>query len=244
MMHDNNDVNQEPIESINEMENGLYLVPVPIGNLGDITLRSLKVLQSVSAIACEDTRTTGKLLSLLGIAPKKLIACHEHNEQAKVKEIVNYINQGNSVAYCSDAGSPAISDPGYRIVHEAILQQVKIIPLPGATALIPALSASGAPTNEFLFMGFPPHKKGRVTFLARATTQPCTVVMYESPYRVVSLLKDLCNLLSADRQVCVAREITKSYEEFVRGSAQEVYQSFADRASIKGEFVVVVSPVM
>lgn len=241
-MNDNHEAYQEPIESTNEIEPALYLVPVPIGNLGDITLRSLKVLQTVSAIACEDTRTTGKLLSLLGIAPKKLIACHEHNEQTKVREIINYIKQGTSIAYCSDAGSPGISDPGYRIVHEAILQQVKVIPLPGATALIPAISASGAPTNEFLFMGFPPHKKGRATFLARATKQECTVVIYESPYRVVSLLEDLATILASGRQICVARELTKSYEEFVRGSAKEVYQTFVNRSSIKGEFVIVIAP--
>lgn len=230
---------EKPSSASAPLEAALYLVPTPIGNREDITLRALRVLREADLIACEDTRTTGHLLSLYGIQAKRLVSCHEHNEQQRVREIATLIEEGKSVAYCSDAGMPAISDPGYRIVHEAIQRQLNIIPLPGASASLTALMASGLPTNQFIFVGFPPHKKGRKTFLSAIAEHKCTVILYESPYRVVHLLVELLEYAGAERHIVVARELTKVYEEFVRGSVAEVLENFRQRQAIKGEFVVI-----
>lgn len=219
--------------------NVLYLVPTPIGNREDITLRALRILTEADIIACEDTRTTSHLLSLYGITGKRLVSCHEHNEQQRVRELMDEIESGKSVAYCSDAGMPAISDPGYRVVHEAIMRGVTVVPLPGASASLTALMASGLPTDEFLFAGFAPHKKGRKTFLEKISQYECTVIMYESPYRITKLLEELEQTCGGERNIVIARELTKMFEEFVRGSITEVKQIFLQRQAIKGEFVVI-----
>lgn len=219
--------------------NVLYLIPTPIGNREDITLRALRILTEADIIACEDTRTTGGLLALYGITGKRLVSCHEHNEQQRVHELVEEILQGKSVAYCSDAGMPAISDPGYRIVAHAIERGLTIVPLPGASAGLTALMASGLPTDEFVFAGFPPHKKGRKTYLERIAQYECTVIMYESPYRITKLLEEVEEVCGGERQIVVARELTKMFEEFVRGTITEVKQNFLQRQAIKGEFVVI-----
>lgn len=223
----------------NAIEPALYLVPTPIGNLDDITLRAVKVLRAVDIIASEDTRRTGMLLKLLKIQSKKTESYHDHNEEDKAKYLVKLISEGKSIALVSDAGSPAISDPGYRIVKEAALQGIKIIPLPGATAFVPALTASGLHVNAFTFLGFPPQKKGRKTFLSQIPDMKHTVIMYESPHRIEKLVDELIEICGEDRQVCVAREISKIYEEFVRGSLKECKDILNAKNSQKGEFVLV-----
>ena len=166
----------------------LYLIATPIGNLDDISVRSLKVLRVAQIIICEDTRNTGQLLKLYGIPAPKLMSCHEHNEQSQVEIIVKEIKAGKVVAFVSDAGTPAISDPGSRVVKGAIEAGIDVVSVPGATAFVTALVASGMETGEFAFLGFPPQKKGRKTFLERAKSLGITVVFYESPYRVVQLV--------------------------------------------------------
>lgn len=218
----------------------LYLVPTPIGNLEDITLRALKVLRLCDIIACEDTRTTSKLLKLLGIEQKTLVSYFEHNEKSKAERLVSEIINGKSVALVSEAGTPVISDPGWSIVQEAINRDVHIVPLPGASAFITALIASGLPVDRFVFMGFPPHKKGRKTFLSKVAESEITVIMYESTHRIVKLIDELSELCNPDRRVCIARELTKIYEEFIRGTILEVQEIIRNRSNLKGEFVVII----
>lgn len=221
------------------LEPALYLVPVPIGNRDDITLRALKTLQRVDIIASEDTRTTGQLLALYGITAQRLQPYHDYNEADRASALVQAVQQGSSVALVSEAGSPCISDPGYRIVQAAIEANVVIVPLPGATALIPALSASGLAVHHFVFLGFPPQKKGREAFLQKALLHEETVVMYESAHRIVHLLEELSGLGAGQRRICIARELTKVYEEFIRENLDDCLQRLAARPSQKGEFVVV-----
>jgi len=225
-----------PKENINAC---LYIVPTPIGNLDDITIRAVKILNEVDIIACEDTRTTGNLLFLLKIKPKKLVSYHNYNEQEKASHFIEEILIGKSVALLSDAGTPAISDPGYTLVKEAINNNIKIVPLPGATALIPALNASGLPTNNFTFLGFPPQKKGRKSFLEHALNFSTTTILYESSHRIEKLINELIGLGYADRQISVSRELTKLFEEHIRGTIAEV-QKILNKTQIKGEFVVVI----
>ena len=232
--------NFKRMEEQKTLEAALYLVPTPVGNREDITLRGLRVLQQADIIACEDTRHTGQLLKLYEIQPKQMVSCHEHNEAQAAERILHDISQGKSAAFCSDAGSPGISDPGYRLVLKAVEKGVKIIPLPGATAFVPALTASGLPTDEVIFMGFPPQKKGRQTFLKRVAEQEATVLLYESPYRLLKLLEEIVQYCGAERKVCAAREISKMHEEFVRGTAEEVFKNFSGRSAVKGEFVVII----
>ncbi len=222
----------------------LYLVPVPIGNREDITLRALNVLKAADIIACEDTRSTGLLLSLYQIGGqaggKRLMSYHDHNEQERASQLMREIEQGRVVALVSDAGSPCISDPGYRLVRAAIEHGITVVPLPGATAFVPALSASGLAVDRFSFWGFPPHKKGRQTFMQALVRAEETVIVYESSHRIVKFLEELCDYGGTVRNICIARELTKLYEEFVRGTAHECLQTLSARASQKGEFVVVV----
>lgn len=218
----------------------LYLIATPIGNLDDISVRSLKVLRVAQIIICEDTRNTGQLLKLYGIPAPKLMSCHEHNEQSQVEIIVKEIKAGKVVAFVSDAGTPAISDPGSRVVKGAIEAGIDVVSVPGATAFVTALVASGMETGEFAFLGFPPQKKGRKTFLERAKSLGITVVFYESPYRVVQLVEDISEHWGENVQICVARELTKLHEEYIRGTAGEVLKKMKDKTSIKGEFVVIV----
>lgn len=225
-----------------KIENALYLVPTPIGNMMDITYRAVHVLREVNYIACEDTRRSGMLLKKLNIIGHNFISCHEHNEEQSSVEIVKKIKEGASCALISDAGTPLVSDPGYRLVGLAIKEGVKIVALPGANAFVPALAASGLPTDKFCFLGFAPQKKGRKTFIEKIENySEMTVILFESPHRIQKLLSELNELYHGRLRVVVAREISKAFEEFVRGSIAEVYAEFAGRDSIKGEFVVLLN---
>ncbi len=220
------------------LQPALYLVPTPIGNREDITLRALRVLQQADVIACEDTRTTGSLLKLYNIQPKRLIALHAHNEHQSAEYVADLVVAGQSVAYCSDAGSPGISDPGVILIRAALARALDVVPLPGASASLSALVASGMPTDEFFFGGFAPHKKGRKTFLDRIVSYPFTVVLYESPHRIHSLVEELV-ARCPERQLCIARELTKVYEEFLRGTVTELSDVLKSRPPLKGEIVVI-----
>lgn len=224
----------------NIIEPALYIVPTPIGNLEDITLRALKVLTSCDLIACEDTRTTSNLFKLLKIKYNKLVSYHNFNEADKADFLVSQILSGKSLALVSDAGTPSISDPGYRIVESAIKSGVKIISLPGPTAMITALVASGMPVHSFTFFGFPPKKKGRKTFLESIELSLNTAIIYESSHKILDLIEELCKILNKDRKICVSRELTKLHEEYIRGTINEVFNIVKVHKSLKGEFVVIV----
>lgn len=215
----------------------LYIVPTPIGNLEDITLRALKVLGGVDVVAAEDTRTTKFLLDHYNLQ-KPLISFFSHNEQIRVPQIIERLKNGESVAVVSDAGTPGISDPAHAIITAAIEEAISIIPLPGATAFIPALIASGLPTHSFVFEGFLPHKKGRKTRLEKLAEEERTIILYESPHRILRTLEELKEYLG-DRPAVIGRELTKKFEEIVRGDLSELLQKFSSQA-IKGEFVIVV----
>ncbi len=217
----------------------LYLVATPIGNMEDITLRAIRVLGEVDVIAAEDTRRTRKLLSRHGVE-KELTSYHEHNERSKAATLVGALKSGRSVAIVSDAGTPGISDPAYRLVSLAISEGLDVVPLPGASSVLAALTASGLPTDRFVFEGFLPMKKGpRTARLRDLSSEARTTVFFESPHRVVRLLGEIRDLWG-DRKVAVARELTKIYEEVLRGGATEVLETLEARKSLKGEFVVVV----
>lgn len=221
------------------MENcRLYLVPTPIGNLDDITLRAIKVLESVDVILAEDTRTSGKLLKHLNIS-KPLQSYHLHNEHRTVEQLVERMTKGEIFALISDAGTPAISDPGFLLVREALAAQIEVNCLPGATAFVPALVNSGLPADKFVFEGFLPHKKGRQTRLKILAEEERTMILYESPHRLIKCLEQLKEFCG-DRQVSVSRELTKMFEETVRGSLSEVIAYFNEKG-VKGEFVVVMA---
>ncbi len=221
-----------------EIQRGvLYVVPTPIGNLEDITLRALNILKHVDVIAAEDTRTTKFLLDHYNIE-KTLISFYSHNEQVRVPQIIQRLKNGDSVAIVSDAGTPGISDPAFSIITAAIENEIKIIPLPGATAFVPVLVASGMATHEFVFEGFLPHKKGRRTKLERLKNEERTIVLYESPHRILKTLTELLEYCG-DRKVVVGREMTKIYEEIIRGNLWDVVKDFSTRI-IKGEFVIVI----
>jgi 16S rRNA (cytidine1402-2'-O)-methyltransferase len=223
---------------------GLYIVPTPVGNLEDITKRAIQILSTADVIACEDTRTTGKLLKLLGINARKFESYHEHNERQKAQHIINYINNDMSVALVTDAGTPGISDPGYRLVQEAIENEVPVFSLPGPTAMIPALVASGMPTNKFKFFGFPPHKKGRKSFFEEIAQENCTSIIYESPYRIIKLVEELITYCGRERRACLAREISKIHEEYIRGPLEKCRDILQSKPAIKGEFVVILEGVV
>lgn len=225
----------------NKIEPALYIVPTPIGNLDDITLRALKILKEVDIIACEDTRRMGQLLKKFDIQNKKLESYFEQNESAKAEYLAELISKGLSVALTSDAGTPGISDPGYRLISKAKEKKLKIIPLPGATSIITALIGSGFAVNEFKFVGFPPHKKGRQTFINNLKNEKCVVILFESPSRIIKLLNELSMLFNDTRKVCLARELTKIYEEFLVGTPAELIQILSKKQIIKGEFVVIIS---
>lgn len=222
-----------------EIQRGaLYVVPTPIGNLEDITLRALHILKHVNVIAAEDTRTTKFLLDHFGIE-KTLLSFYSHNEQIRVPQIIQRLKNGDSVAIVSDAGTPGISDPAFSIITAAIENEIKIIPLPGATAFVPVLVASGMPTHEFVFEGFLPHKKGRKTKLERLKNEERTIILYESPHRILKTLTELLEYCG-DRKVVIGREMTKIYEEIIRGNLSTVVKDFSTRV-IKGEFVLIIS---
>ncbi len=217
----------------------LKIVPTPIGNLDDITLRSIKVLETSDLILAEDTRVSGKLLKHLGIN-KPMQSYHIFNEHKTLNSILDKIKAGLNVSLISDAGTPAISDPGYLLVRECIKNDIEIDCLPGATAFVPALVNSGLPTDSFVFEGFLPVKKGRMTKLTELQSEKRTMIFYESPHRLLRTLKDFSEYFGEDRIASVSREITKMYEETVRGNISEILANFAKR-TIKGEIVIVVA---
>jgi 16S rRNA (cytidine1402-2'-O)-methyltransferase len=223
-----------------ELKTGLYLVPTPIGNLEDITIRALKVISSADILCCEDTRHTGILLKHYNIYANRLESYHEHNEKEKSNYLIDEIERGNSLALVTDAGSPGISDPAFRLVKAAIEKGVTVYPLPGATAFVPALTASGMPVSKFKFFGFPPQKKGRSSFIKALAEEDCTMILYESPYRIPRLLLQLSDSLGNDRQICIAREISKIHEEFIRGTISDCLNYMKESSTVKGEFVVVI----
>lgn len=216
----------------------LYIVPTPIGNLGDITLRALDVLRSVSFILAEDTRTSSILLKHFGIETP-LKPHHKFNEHRTVELVAERIKAGDTVALISDAGTPGISDPGFLLVRTCVERGIEVECLPGATALVPALVASGMPMDRFVFEGFLPQKKGRSKRLEALKDEERTVVLYESPFRLVKLLAQIAEIFGGDRRVSVSRELTKLHEESVRGTAAELALLFGQRG-VKGEIVVVV----
>lgn len=217
----------------------LYIVPTPIGNLDDITLRAVNVLRDVDFILAEDTRTTSFLLKHLGIE-KKLYSHHKFNEHATVKMVAESIAAGRNAALVSDAGTPGISDPGFLLVRTCVEAEIEVETLPGATALIPALVQSGFPCDRFCFEGFLPQKKGRAKQLQSLAAEECTMIFYESPYRVVKCLEQFAEVFGPERRVSVSRELTKKFEQTVRGTVAEVLEHFRT-TDPKGEFVIVLA---
>jgi len=217
----------------------LYIVSTPIGNLEDITLRAIRILREVDAIACEDTRQTRKLLDHFGIA-KAMVSYHDHNEAARAVELVEKLEAGANVALVSDAGTPLVSDPGYRLVHAAIAAGISVVPVPGPSAMISALAGSGLATDSFRFCGFlPPKSTQRRKVFEQMRGEGCTLIFFEAPHRVLEALEDVAAVLGA-REVVIARELTKVHEEFLRGTAAEVHGKLAARPSIKGEITLLI----
>jgi 16S rRNA (cytidine1402-2'-O)-methyltransferase len=216
----------------------LYIVPSPIGNLGDITIRAIEILKSVDLILAEDTRTSSKLLRHYNI-DKPTSSYHQHNEHKILAHLTQQLLEGKTMALITDAGTPGVSDPAFLLVRECIKNDIKVECLPGATAFVPALVNSGLPMNSFCFEGFLPLKKGRQTFFKRLVDEERTMVFYESPMRLIRTLKDLIEYFGADRQCCVSRELTKMFEENKRGTLQEVHDHFNEK-TVKGEIVIVV----
>lgn len=216
----------------------LIVVPTPIGNLGDITLRALETLKTVDGILAEDTRTSNKLLKHFGIG-KPLKSFHSFNEHQRLPQLIKELKDGRRYALISDAGTPGISDPGFLIIRECIQEGIDIECLPGATALIPALIASGLPADRFVFEGFLPHKKGRKTLLGKLAAEERTVILYESPHRLVKTLEQLADTFGPQRHASVSRELTKVFEETRRGSIEELISWFQQHPP-RGEFVIVI----
>jgi len=216
----------------------LYIVPTPIGNLEDITFRSVNILKQVDYILAEDTRVSGKLLKHYQIETP-MQSHHQHNEHQQVDHLIHRMQKGETFALISDAGTPGISDPGFLIVRACVENHIQVICLPGATALIPAIVQSGIPSDRFVFEGFLPVKKGRTKKLKELTEEERTIVLYESPYRVLKTLKNLIEFLGKDRYVSISREISKKFESTVHGKLSEVFQHFEHHPP-KGEFVIVI----
>lgn len=217
----------------------LYLVPSPIGNLSDFTFRAVEVLKSVDVILCEDTRTTSVLLNHYGIQ-RPLTPYHQHNEHKVVSHLTDQLEAGKTMALVTDAGTPGISDPAFLLVRECVRRGVKAECLPGATAFVPALVNSGLPTNRFVFEGFPPLKKGRHTLFTKLAEEERTIILYESPMRLVKTLDEMAKYLGEDRLCSVSRELSKKFEETKRGTLKEVADYFREKG-VKGEIVMVVA---
>lgn len=215
----------------------LHIVPTPIGNLSDITLRAIDTLKSVDFVIAEDTRVTAHLLKHLNIS-KPLFSNHAHNEHGVAEKIIEKLLQGQTAALVSDAGTPGISDPGYLLIRECIKNNLMVQTLPGPTAFVPALVNSGLPCDRFCFEGFLPQKKGRQTKLEKLTAEERTMVFYESPFRLVKTLEDFIKAFGDERRVSVSRELTKIFEETVRGTLKDVHAYFAQKV-IKGEIVII-----
>jgi 16S rRNA (cytidine1402-2'-O)-methyltransferase len=219
----------------------LYLVPTPIGNLEDITLRAIRVLGEVDGILAEDTRNSGQLLKHLNIS-KPLYSHHAHNEHSGVLGVIKMLKEGKSLALISDAGTPGISDPGYLLVKACVENGIEVESLPGATAFVPALVNSGFPTDRFVYEGFLPHKKGRQTRWKALAEEERTIVLYESPHRLVKALEQIMEFIAPDRLVMVGRELSKIHEQMVRGTATEVLAYFmAHPDKVRGEIVIVIA---
>ncbi|MBI2410903.1 MAG: 16S rRNA (cytidine(1402)-2'-O)-methyltransferase [Candidatus Kerfeldbacteria bacterium] len=218
----------------------LYTVATPIGHLGDMTVRAVETLKNVDLIACEDTRETKKLLDHYSISTR-MTSYHAQSTQTKEDAILALLADGQSVALVSDRGTPGISDPGARLIQRAVAMSITVVPIPGATAVIAALQASGAAMSEFWFRGFVPHKKGRQTFFQEAIAHTGTVVFYESPHRILKCLEQLIQLGVGERTMIVARELTKKQEEFLRGPAEQILNTMQERKIDYGEFVVILN---
>ena len=216
----------------------LFIVPTPIGNLKDITLRALDVLNEVDVILAEDTRNTSRLLNHYRIQ-KPLSPYHQHNEHKILQHLIDQLLSGKKMAVVTDAGTPGISDPAFLLVRECIKNNIKVETLPGATAFVPALVNSGLTTNRFVFEGFLPLKKGRHTLLTQLKDEERTIILYESPIRLTKTLQDLIEYFGSERQCCVSRELTKMFEENARGSLQEVLDHFKQK-TVKGEIVIII----
>ncbi len=222
------------------MKGTLYVVATPIGNLGDITLRAIEVLKRVDLIACEDTRHTKILLSHYGIK-KTLTSYFEHNKQKKAEYILELLKKGKNIALVSDAGTPGISDPGYRVIRDVIDNEIEVISIPGANAAIAALAVSGMPTDRFMFEGFLPNKTtARKKKLLELADIKKTIICYESPHRILASLQDIKDVLGS-AELAIAREITKKFEEIKRGSAEELLSYFKQH-KVRGEFVIIINP--
>jgi len=234
-------LNLPVVDASQDVEKGaLYVVATPIGNFEDITLRALNVLSRVDMVAAEDTRLTGRMLSHYQIS-SPLISCHDHNEAERALQFIQKLLKGVSIALVSDAGTPSVSDPGYRLICAAIQAGVKVIPVPGVSAAISALSVSGLPTDAFVFLGFPPKRQTRRTAMLKdIENEHRTLIFYESPKRVLSFLNDVLTVLG-DRYGVVCREMTKRYEEFIRGSISKMLSDLSGRREIKGECTLVLS---
>ncbi len=227
-------------DSIHSLAPGLYLVATPIGNLEDVTLRALRVLKESDVIACEDTRQTQKLLNHYAISARTT-SYHEHNEMTRAPELIVELEQGARIALVTDAGMPGISDPGFRLITLAIRHRIPVVPIPGASAFLAALVASGLPTDAFRFSGFLPAKRGqRRVFLESIRDSPRTQVLYEAPHRIVEALQDVVEVLGAERHVVVAREVTKLHEEFLRGRADGTLELLNKRGEVKGEITLLI----
>lgn len=216
----------------------LYLVSTPIGNLEDITLRALRILKEADLICAEDTRVTGQLLKHFDIK-NKLLSYHSHNERSRIPRIIRYLQEGRHIALVSDAGTPGISDPAYRLVKEAIREGIKVVPVPGPVAAIAALVASGLPTNRFVFEGFLPRKKGRQKKLRELCEEKGTIIIYESAMRIQKTLQDIVKHCG-NRYIVISREVTKKFEEFLRGNAEDILQELTSR-KLKGEIVLLIA---
>tara|TARA_B100000965_G_scaffold400888_1_gene423629 strand:+ start:300 stop:971 length:672 start_codon:yes stop_codon:yes gene_type:complete len=216
----------------------IYIVPTPIGNLKDITLRALEVLENADCILAEDTRKSKRLLQHYKIS-SKILSYHQHNEHKQIKKIIKEIKSGTIFTLISDAGTPSVSDPGFLLVRECIKNDIIIETLPGATALIPALVNSGLSSDKFVFEGFLPVKKGRTKRLLKLSDEERTIILYESPHRIIKTLKSLIEILGNDRRASISRELTKVYEENIRGTLQELLDYYSINV-LKGEFVIVI----
>lgn len=221
------------------MAGKLYIVPTPIGNLEDITFRAVKVLKSVDFILAEDTRTSGNLLRHLEIS-NKMYSYNLNNEHKNYQHITQRLSNGETAALVSDAGTPAISDPGFLLVRECLKHNVAVETLPGATAFVPALVNSGLPADRFCFEGFLPHKKGRQKRLKQLANETRTMIFYESPHRLLKALEQFIEYFGAERQISISRELTKVYEESIQGSLKEVFEYFS-KQNVKGEIVIVLA---
>ena len=215
-------------------------MPTPVGNLDDMTFRAIAVLKEADLILAEDTRTTGKLTAHFGIdTPKQ--SFHMHNEHKVVERYIYQLQDGDTIALVSDAGTPGISDPGFLLIRAAVAAGIEIITLPGATAFVPALVSSGLPCDTFYFEGFLPPKKGRQSKLLQIAKSPSTVILYESPHKIIKTLEQIVEFCGSDRPVTLSREISKKFEETLRGSAEEVLKQVEQRGGVKGEIVLIIS---